>query len=351
MATVAFTPTPAEENLRRNLSSLVQQIATTNVEDLVQTTRLGREAGFEEIRGSFQKTIMLFQALSSANLDLLSEAKLQRLGNLANEMNNEFAQIKGFQINQLQNRQSRMQSVRQMFDQCYDVIAPIVGASQQVSLEAYTERARQTVQALEEGHAAFNTKIQAMQREVEDTLLKAKEVTAKAGIAEHASHFKQESEEHKQAGWVWLSVTIVLALATARLAWVNYGRTLAVFEQWLRPSIQNPTPVPTAVVVQLTVAKIIGFSILFSAVLWAGRIYRAHRHNYVVNKHRQNALSTFEAFAKAASGDSETKNAVLLQATQCIFNPQATGYLGQEKDSDGHSSVLEIFRSMPSSKA
>jgi hypothetical protein len=348
--TITFTPTPAEENLRKNLSSIVQQIIATNVEDLVQTTRLGREAGFEELRSLFQKSIMLFQALSTANLDFLSEAKLQRLANVANEMNNEFAQVRGFQLNQLQNRQSRMQSVRQKFDECYDVIAPIVGASQQVSLEAYTERARQTVQALEEAHAIFNTKTQAMQKEVEDTLVKAKEVTAKAGIAEHAAHFRQESEEHKRAGWIWLCVTVVLALATARLAWINYGKTLAVFEQWLRPSLQNSTPVPTAVVVQLTVAKIIGFSILFSAVLWAGRIYRAHQHNYVVNKHRQNALSTFEAFAKAASGDPETKNAVLLQATQCIFNPQATGYLGQEKDSEGHSSVLEIFRTMPSAK-
>src|SRR5882724_4341617 len=77
--------------------------------------------------------------------------------------------------------------------------------------------------------------------------------------------------------------------------------------------------------VQLVIAKIIIFSVLLSATLWAGRIYRATRHNQVVNKHRQNALSTFETFTKAASDDA-TKSAVLLQATNCIFSPQQSGY-------------------------
>src|SRR5207244_10156514 len=143
---------------------------------------------------------------------------------------------------------------------------------------------------------------------------------------------------------VWFCITVLLALGTGCLAWVNYGRTFALLEG----TAPGHDPLSTGAFVQLAIAKFIIFSILFSAVLWAARIYRAHRHNYVINKHRQNALSTFEAFAKAA-GDSETKNAVLLQATQCIFSPQRTGYLAQENDSEGHSSILEIIRSLPSS--
>jgi hypothetical protein len=46
----------------------------------------------------------------------------------------------------------------------------------------------------------------------------------------------------------------------------------------------------------------------------------------VVDQHRQNALSTFETFMKAAS-DEQMKNAVLLQATQAILTPQATDSL------------------------
>jgi hypothetical protein len=79
-------------------------------------------------------------------------------------------------------------------------------------------------------------------------------------------------------------------------------------------------------------------------MIWTGRIYRAYKHNAVVNRHRANALATFEAFAKAAS-DMETKNAVLLQATQCIFAPQQTGYVSGEPETT-MPPVLEIVRNL-----
>jgi hypothetical protein len=56
-----------------------------------------------------------------------------------------------------------------------------------------------------------------------------------------------------------------------------------------------------------------------------------------------NALRTFETFARAANDDT-TKNAVLIQATQCIFTPQQTGYVTQESDSSGFSQVVEVVR-------
>jgi hypothetical protein len=79
------------------------------------------------------------------------------------------------------------------------------------------------------------------------------------------------------------------------------------------------------------------------------RTYRAHRHNYVINKHRQNALQTFRAFSQQANADPATKSAVLLQATQCIFAPQATGYTTQEADSN-YSPIIEIVRAVTGDK-
>ncbi len=99
---------------------------------------------------------------------------------------------------------------------------------------------------------------------------------------------------------------------------------------------------------QLTL-KLIIFSVLFAALIWVGRIYRAHRHNYIINKHRQNALSTFETFVKAAS-DEQTKSAVLLQATQCIFSPQHSGYISKESEPSTYPQVLEIIRGISGSQ-
>ena len=79
----------------------------------------------------------------------------------------------------------------------------------------------------------------------------------------------------------------------------------------------------------------------------AAKIYRAYRHNCTINTHRQNALMTFEMFTNAAK-DEQTKNAVLLQATQSIFSPQPTGYLSGDSEQGSNPQILEIIKNIGS---
>src|SRR6202035_769155 len=103
-------------------------------------------------------------------------------------------------------------------------------------------------------------------------------------------------------------------------------------------------PVPTSLTLQLTIAKVILFTIGLSAAYWSARVYRSHRHNSIVNRHRANALTSFEQFV-VSTEDKEVKNAILLQTTTCIYAPQPTGF-SSSNDTDGDSSlkVLEIIR-------
>ncbi len=48
--------------------------------------------------------------------------------------------------------------------------------------------------------------------------------------------------------------------------------------------------------VRQLVARVIFLSLLLYAVVLAARNYRAHRHNAVLNRHRQTAPATFDAF-------------------------------------------------------
>lgn len=82
----------------------------------------------------------------------------------------------------------------------------------------------------------------------------------------------------------------------------------------------------------------------------ASKNYNAHRHNAILNKHRQNALQTFESFVKAAGDDQQTKNAVLLQATATIFSNQNTGYLAAGPEPEGASKIIEIIKGVAPSK-
>lgn len=180
------------------------------------------------------------------------------------------------------------------------------------------------------------------------TLKSAKEAASLLGIVEHAKFFEQEALDHQRSAYWWLAATVLLLVAAFAAGWNLYKTnsllTGAVAEKLDTHGAGAPKPSPdVGSEIRLTVARIVILSILLSAAVWTGRVYKAHRHNFIINRHRRNALSTFQTFAAGAS-DMETKNAVLLQATTCIFGPQNTGYITQDKESEGYPQILEIIR-------
>jgi hypothetical protein len=60
-------------------------------------------------------------------------------------------------------------------------------------------------------------------------------------------------------------------------------------------------------------------------LLLCARNFLSHKHNAIVNRHRQNALLTFNALVKAA-GSEDRSDVILTYAAACIFSPQETGY-------------------------
>jgi len=172
------------------------------------------------------------------------------------------------------------------------------------------------------------------------TLEKVRRAAAEVGVSQHATHFKEAANDHARKSIYWLCATLLAAAIT-----VGWG--IATF--FIHPLGSPPNnPPTTAQVIQFSLAKLIILSSLYYALVWCARNYRAQRHNFIVNKHRQNALSTFETFVKAAQDDPETKNAVLLQATQSIFSAQPSGYIRDESESESPNKIIEILRTIGS---
>lgn len=93
-------------------------------------------------------------------------------------------------------------------------------------------------------------------------------------------------------------------------------------------------------------AKITLFILLFTATVWAGKIYRALKHQAAINKHRSLGLKTFQAFSNAAS-DSQTKNAVLLETTRSIFSGTLTGFVdSKQSGNDSDIRIIEMLNSV-----
>ena len=254
-----------------------------------------------------------------------------------------FEQILGFDPkvgNPAAERDALIQTIKDEYDGHFRQITPTIAycAQKGTDFEQLEKQARNSVDEIRDLKTSLEQEREEIVNNAKDALSQVRKAAADVGVAQHAVHFEKEAAKHVAAKKQWLTATIVLAVFILTMA------SGAIYYY-----MTNAADRTTAQLVQLALAKLFFFSILSFALVWAARMYRAESHNLVVNQHRQNALRTFETFI-AASGDESTKSAVLLQATQCIFSHQATGFVQYEQEVAASTKVLEIVRSMmPSS--
>ena len=87
---------------------------------------------------------------------------------------------------------------------------------------------------------------------------------------------------------------------------------------WLTPKSIYET-------VQMAISKILIFAVISYVLYLSARNFLSHKHNAIINKHRQNALMTYRALVEAA-GNTPNRELILNHAAACIFTPQGTGY-------------------------
>jgi hypothetical protein len=168
------------------------------------------------------------------------------------------------------------------------------------------------------------------QVELNQILQSARQASGQIGVASHALHFKEAAEEYLKASKNWL-----YAVIGAVVLIIGWG-TACFFI--------HPTTGDASLIIQFTIAKVIIISGLYYALTTCVKNYKAHRHNYVVNRHKQHSLSSFDTFVKGAGEDIATKNAILLNATQSIFSAQPSGYSNVEPENDTNK-IIEILQS------
>ena len=108
---------------------------------------------------------------------------------------------------------------------------------------------------------------------------------------------------------------------------------------WLAPSSSYE-------VVQFTSSKLLIFGFLAYLLILSARNYSAHKHNAVVNRHRENALLTYKTLVEAGNEES-TQDIVLAYAAACIFSPQETGFTNNKNELSGSKSILELITKSP----
>jgi hypothetical protein len=183
------------------------------------------------------------------------------------------------------------------------------------ALGALEREARAAMQSAVDQTAALTKELAAPKQEADKILDDVRRVAAEQGVSQQAMYFHNESLEHEKEADSWRAATIWIAVGLA-----IYLVLSVFFDKWTG---LQPTDAYSAS--QIAVSKVLIFAVMAYMLILSARNFLSHKHNEIVNRHRQNALLTFNALVNAAGND-EARDIVLTYAAACIFAPQETGY-------------------------
>ncbi|MEO9870873.1 hypothetical protein [Ekhidna sp.] len=323
------------EQIITQINDKLEQLTGLDINELTKEQELGSQLSFKDYEPWFIKTIELFKRVKSINLEQVPHNLLQAFnGQLTNAMSH-LDQVKTFQPNQNNPASVRDQlgnQVRDQYDSYYQGTLPVltVGLLLGNDLSIQQAKVAELLDEIKTNQEEAKKESDLTLSELQDTLKTAEEAAAKVGVSKHSKVFQLEHTDQEKKAKTWLTTTFIILGAIAVAAGL-----LILF---------MPEAKDTYSIVQYTITKLIILSALFYALSISNRNYKAYMHNSVVNKHRQNALTTFETFSNASGSDVQTKNAVLLEATRTIFSNQQTGYLNADKEQESSNKIIEIIK-------
>ena len=276
--------------------------------------------GFRDQHDAFVAIQDLAARVLTCDLRKFPDQKLIETRDRLNYLSNVFNNVRNFQLPSSGDVQSVRMSLINNIDQSWNDAAAVVG--QLLSLGSSDE----TLKANMEAAADAAVKIRGLEGELDSILQTAREKLATGGVSEHAKNFENEADYHGRIAWGWLGAAVVLAI----VAMVYSARYIS-------------TAQPSLGTLSLDLSHVFIVAILTYAIVYTARTSAAARHNQVVNRHRMNALNSFETFVKSAS-DTQTKNAVLIQATTSIFAPQDSGFVKGEQATYPGTQIVEILK-------
>jgi hypothetical protein len=303
-----------ETQVRNQLKDVLKELATYTASDLARKD-LSPDVNFESGVIFFSRTIRLFQALQEAELEDIPNQRLNELLSAATQTRDRFSKIKTFSLRQypanpIAIRDQFINEIRDSYDDIFNKVSPTVAFTVRkgIDFQRLEEQAKAALERIESLSAEHKKALEKSRSDSESLVREVQRFAQEAGVTKEAVHFKTEADNHENAAKQWLIGTIAIGVVTLIAAIASW-----IFFAWRLKDLNATQNV------QLTVSKIIILSIMFSATIWAGKTYRAHRHNAVVNRHRQNALSTFKAFVEATT-DEPTK-------MPCCFRPHSASLL------------------------
>ncbi len=315
-----------------------------DAKSLAREEDLGRNFDFSAIVAPASKLIRLYNQLGLSTLEDLPDGILIQIKQTADADFNRFQQALDFDPTTVENqnpKQPRDQIVQQVvsaYDPTFQKLFPFIsyGTSKSVDFQRMENEARAMLQNVKDEATGITGELAAQQEQAENVLADVRKVAAEQGVSQQAIYFKDESESHEVAAEYWKIKTVQAAIVLGIYAFC----TLFIHKlAWFKPEDNLQA-------LQLMTSKVLIFGVIAYLLFLAAKNFLSHKHNAIVNKHRQNALMTYKALTDAAVTE-ETKDIVLNHAASCIFSPQDTGYIKNENSGSQAGAGRSIIELMP----
>ena len=298
----------------------LERVQNFDTSTLPREQDLGTALNFAEAVEPAQRIINLFRQFPVQFLAELPPNRQKEIKNQADSFFNILNDVQKFDaktpdaFSQRTNIISNLKNQYQpYFDSLFSLIA--YGSSRLRDFGALEREARAAMQSVTDHAEDLTKELGARKEEANKILAEVRKVAAEQGVSQQAIYFQTESLEHKTEAKQWRTVTIWIAVGL-----MAYSVLSIFLHKW---PLLEPTDAYAAF--QLAVSKVLIFAVIAYMLILAARNFLSHKHNEIVNRHRQNALLTFNALVSAAGKD-EARDIVLTYAAACIFAPQETGY-------------------------
>lgn len=328
----------AENESRENAISSLVRMQEFDVSTLPREAELGKSYSFNLAVAPATRLVELFRRLAPEALVDFGKTQLDQLQQQSDSCYNLFNAVLEFdatQSNAHEQQQKLIQQISGAYQGAFNVMLPFVGYSlhKSADFQRLDSEARAALQKIKDDANEITENLEQQKSDAEGVLAAIRKVAAEHGVTQQAIYFKDEADRNETDAETWRDRTI-------KVAWLlgSYS-VLSIFIHkipWL-------APVNTFDTVQMAVSKVLIFAVISFILYLSTRNFLSHKHNAVVNRHRQNALMTYKALVEAAGKKQQASDAVLVHAASCIYAPQPTGYTGGASDVQGAKSVIELL--------
>lgn len=330
----------ATETYIKQLSDMIDACIEKPISELVSNPNWGT-INFEEATPELEIFFSILNHLKMLPVKLLPDQAISTIIQNGKQVYSIIDSIKKFTIEQANPLDERNRLVTQLkphveaFYTNTHIWIPFL-AYQKGDIQRNIKELNKTVSESSKLLDAAKVDIQIKKNDIDQIITAAREASASVGVGHFTADFLAEASDQGINANTWLKATAGMAGLTLLAACASI---------FYHPALD------TSQLIQLTSSKLIMLGLLFTATIWCGKLYKAAKHLEAVNKHRSNALKTFQAFTNAAN-DTAMRDAVLMETTKSIFALTPSGYLdGDGGSSDSGVKVVEVVKNVAQTAA